>query len=110
MEQEYNHPLYMLNYMLNKATRGGVSKAGAAASGRAARRRRPLNLAAGAPPHPRALPQPRALHASHMCSAHPVGSAIGTTPLFVVAFLSTARCRWSRHGQRGGPVAVQRPS
>ena len=32
MEQEYNHPLYMLNYMLNKATRGGVSKAGAAAS------------------------------------------------------------------------------
>ena len=42
MEQEYNHPLYMLN----KATRGGVSKAGAAASGRAARRLRPLNLAA----------------------------------------------------------------
>jgi len=42
MEQEYNHPLYMLN----KATRGGVSKAGAATSGRAARRRRPLNLAA----------------------------------------------------------------
>ena len=55
MEQEYNHPLYMLNYMLNKATRGGVSKADAAASGRAARRRRPLNLAAP----PTLFPRPR---------------------------------------------------
>ena len=55
MEQEYNHPLYMLNYMLNKATRGGVSKAGAAASGRAARRLRPLNLAAP----PTLFPRPR---------------------------------------------------
>ena len=70
MEQEYNHPLYMLNYMLNKATRGGVSKAGAAASGRAARRRRPLNLAAsrcrGAATPARAPTAPRAACVTHV--------------------------------------------
>ena len=59
MEQEYNHPLYMLN----KATRGGVSKAGAATSGPAPRvaAARSISL-----PHP----PPYSLVSNDAASAH----------------------------------------